>query len=1106
MAKKRTLQITELTRDNTPSTGDYIPAQGSDGTKAFAFEDIQNTINENLNAKTFNTALGNRTLINAIDQLYSASQSHASAISAQQSELTRAINELRSYVIEATGDGEISGDVQSAIMEFLSTIDGGTFANPGSEIINITGADSEYDPGNLKGGQFAFLTESDTVRAVMRTGQDIGLVKEEDLEQTNDNVSSLQSALNALTRRLNDLALDVAQNAEDIGNSLKRIYVSDDGVYLYSESNAGELVDGPLGPFNGGTGGGGGGGQGGGETPATTNAVLTMKADDSRTRTVVTGNEVTLTLSWSSIEDGEETGYGDYRVYVNGVSVATASVPQGQFTTRDIQKYLKAGRNSIRVRMMDVYNQTFDVVYTINVVKVSLTSSFSEKTVRSGTFTIPFIANGQDCIKIVRAKIDNAEPLVMEVEEDGVIKYFSVPAQSHGTHTLEMWATADVNDTIVETEHLFFEFIATESSNRNPVIQIFGQEPEAIGQYDTLNFTYAVYDPSSVNSDVVITVNNVVKFSGTINRNEQTFQYPVRESEDLTIVITVNGNEATRTINVDVTESIVDINPVTENMIAHFTAVGRNNAEADAMTWNGGTGISMELTGFTKGGDLWQQDSNGNTSLRILPGRRATMKGYKPFENDFRETGQTINIKFKVTDVFDYDAEICNCLSGGRGIKITADTATFASAQIPVGTLEASFGEDAIIDLTYTIAPRTSADRYVYEYINGIRSRKYIYPENDDFAQLGGGVELSFEPTGCTVDLYSIRIYNMELNQDQVVDNWIADTEDVELMLYRYNKNNILDSNGNIDIDKVWDELPILYFQSEKMSESKTEKVPCTGYLRDKKNALRNFEFEGAQHYVQGTSSVQFTVKNFKFKFKGGFLINGINRSTWAMSENAIPTNLFCLKANVASSENANNTVLAQLYEDWNPYRTPRQLENDKLRLTVEGFPCAVFWNDGVNTRFAGIFTFNNDKGTAETYTDDNEQAWEFADNNSDICLFRTENMDTFWDHIEARFDPEDYPGMSDDPTNLQNFMKFVASTNRETATGNALSSPVTLGGVTYTNDTADYRLAKFKAHVWDYAEKKSFLFYYLFTDWFCMMDSRAKNQFPMEAGSEMTI
>ena len=55
---------------------------------------------------------------------------------------------------------------------------------------------------------------------------------------------------------------------------------------------------------------------------------------------------------------------------------------------------------------------------------------------------------------------------------------------------------------------------------------------------------------------------------------------------------------------------------------------------------------------------------------------------------------------------------------------------------------------------------------------------------------------------------------------------------------------------------------------------------------------------------------------------------------------------------------------------------------------------------------------------------------------------------------------------------------------------------------MTYTIDSADYRRAKFKAELGDYVEMQSCLFYYLFTELFLMVDSRAKNMFPSFMGS----
>jgi hypothetical protein len=50
---------------------------------------------------------------------------------------------------------------------------------------------------------------------------------------------------------------------------------------------------------------------------------------------------------------------------------------------------------------------------------------------------------------------------------------------------------------------------------------------------------------------------------------------------------------------------------------------------------------------------------------------------------------------------------------------------------------------------------------------------------------------------------------------------------------------------------------------------------------------------------------------------------------------------------------------------------------------------------------------------------------------------------------------------------------------------------------VTFTKDTNDYRLSKFKHELKDWFNVDSCLFYYLFTELFLMIDSRAKNAFP---------
>ena len=107
-------------------------------------------------------------------------------------------------------------------------------------------------------------------------------------------------------------------------------------------------------------------------------------------------------------------------------------------------------------------------------------------------------------------------------------------------------------------------------------------------------------------------------------------------------------------------------------------------------------------------------------------------------------------------------------------------------------------------------------------------------------------------------------------------------------------------------------------------------------------------------------------------------------------------------------------------------------------------------------------------------------ESWEFQNNTSNLMLFKTDYFDetpktddttgdtkeTWRYDYEARFPSDEWVTYQ----KLQEFQSFVYSTYRAEATGNALPSPVTYEGVTYTTDTADYRLAKFKAEFGNYA------------------------------------
>ena len=441
-------------------------------------------------------------------------------------------------------------------------------------------------------------------------------------------------------------------------------------------------------------------------------------------------------------------------------------------------------------------------------------------------------------------------------------------------------------------------------------------------------------------------------------------------------------------------------------------------------------------------------------------------------------------------------------MSGGRGISVTAQKALMKSEQSEIST---QYKEDEHVRIAF-VTEKRSENRLLFIYINGIASGVVQYPSDDDFSQLTP-VDITVGSNDCTMDLYCIRIYDNDLTRYQILDNWIADTQVGNVMLERYTHNNIYDAYGEVVIAKLPADLPYMIIECDELPQYKGDKKTCSGSYVNPLTPSKGFTFTGAQIDVQGTSSQYYPRKNYKVKFKNGFIMaGGSTASKYAIDNNAIPVNTFCFKADVASSEGANNVELARLYNDACPYKTPAQVANNKVRQGIDGFPMVIFWHDTANnvTSFLGKYNFNNDKGTEEVFGFASpDESWEIKNNTSGRVLWKSADYtgSDWLNDFEARY-PDTDPAY-EDPAQLAEFAAWAVSTDRTAATGDALPSSYTdCDGNVHTVDNAAYRLAKFKTEAGDYMELQSAMFYYLFTELFLMVDSRAKNAFPSFIGT----
>ena len=879
-----------------------------------------------------------------------------------------------------------------------------------------------------------------------------------------------------------------------LGTKVDGGYVENDSLYLTSN---GEVVAGPFTGFGGGGGSGSGGGGG-----TTNTAVLTVtNATGWASSTIASGSDCVLSITWSSIEDGLSTGNGSLTVKVGGAVKAVLDVAQGTVST-NIGEYLSTGQNTVQLLITDSYGNSRVKNYTITVVELTLTSSFDETTIQNGILAFPYTPYGA-VTKTVHFILDGTELDTASVSVSGRQQSYIIPKQNHGSHTLRVYFEATVNGNLVRSNELYYEIIWIEALNTTPVIASSFHDATAM-QFATLTVPYMVYSPSSQMSDVVIKVGDTVISEISVDRSQQVFSYRMNQAGEQRIKITTGS--VTKTITLTVTAAQIDVAAETENLSLYLTSASRSNNEANPAVWEYGN-IKAQFSNFNWTSDGWQMDEDGITALRVSGDARVTIP-FKPFMTDFRATGKTIEIEFATRDVLNYDAVILSCLNGGRGLFLTAQTCMLTSEQ---SSISMQFKEEEHVRVGFVVEKR-SGFRRIYCYINGVMSGVVQYPNDDDFSQVVPA-GISIGSNACTMDLYCIRVYDNDLTSQQMEDNWIADTQDGVLLLERYNHNNVRDAYGNVVISQLPSDLPYLILECAELPQYKGDKKTCSGQYVDPLHPEKCFTFEGAQIDVQGTSSQYYERKNYKIKFKKGFILtNGTVITAYQMRDDSIATNVFCMKADVASSEGANNVELVRLYNSACPYKTPAQKADSQIRQGIDGFPIVIFWRNTETdaTSFLGKYNFNNDKSTSEVFGfADGDESWEILNNTSDRVLWKSADFTgTDWlNDFEARY-PDTDPAYTDS-IQLAEFAAWMVRVDPEQATNTALAEAVTFvdgeTSITYNTDNAAYRKAKFRAELSSYVELDSALFYYLFTELFLMVDSRAKNMFPSFIGATIT-
>ena len=813
---------------------------------------------------------------------------------------------------------------------------------------------------------------------------------------------------------------------------------------------------------------------------------------------------------WSSAAAGAPTGSGVAEWTVNGARVAIGAVEQGSGSF-DVRPFLEAGaENEVVLKVTDVYGAVRRLVFLVTVKAYTLSWNLGEMAVQEGDLTIRLTPGGTG-EKLVKVAVDGTVVFEKAVSTSGRTVTAEIPARTHGAHLVTAWL--EIPELQIETRKLEHRAVWLSEGFRTPVVGVLTPQLQ-VSQYGTAAVRWFAIDPASETASVELRVDgNRVNALEQVGRGVHVWTY--RAAEPGAHTLSIHCVSVSGSVRLTVAAADFELRPVTAGLELDLDPTGHSNSEAlrGEFGYRDGQGVNHPLVfseNFDWVGGGFREDEEGVTAFVVKRGC-SVMLDRSLFDSDCSQTGRHMKLVYKCENVRRSDAGLMACKSGNVGLSVTARRASVSSQ---LERMEVRCCEGRKVELDVCIQAQAEGGLAWLD-LKGIQSCPPVRCGSADGWAQTQCVPLTIGSQEADVWIYRLKLWGNSLNRYEVLDEHIACAGNPGEMAQRYYKNEIYNPDGSINPGKAArsnPELRVIHLRAGRMSTGAED--PVTAELE--------------QIYAAGGEQHHLTAHGVTLRAKGaaapdleldfstaGYFVNGLGEqlTDYAMTERSIPVRTFELKANLTSSDGCNHVCLSEEYQRLNPYVCDPRLLDPRARDTAEGHPCAVFFT---STAQAAIQVGGRTVQPGETilcFVGDLNNSWqsdgvfgrdngvypnqccvELMSNTDPACRFREAlPMDGtgIGGNFRFRFPETPTAAMQEAFTAMQ---RWVVSTDREAATGMALSAPVALEGKVYEADTAEYRAAKFRSGFEDYFVAEAMDFHYLFTDVNCMTESRAKH------------
>ena len=791
-----------------------------------------------------------------------------------------------------------------------------------------------------------------------------------------------------------------------------------------------------------------------------------------------TGNYIDFTFDIRN-KEGNSTGENVNVTYTfirnANKKVVTETRKYGESVHMNIDEYLLEGTNTI---IIGITGQTTlaatTAAVTYQVVNLSYSDSMDISKVydlSSGSKTVElfFTVSGYGT-KTVEWFLDG-EQLPFVKSEDEVVdvtssrpKYIELSNLASGIHTLQSRAYTVINGENFYTETLYREIIVSNGDLTGNLVAVAAELPHSHGIVTADNplafygveqyIPYEVRFATRRTGDVTISLGDETLATVTSQAGSET-RYSITSGKSGTLPVKFSVDGVDREIPVSVNGTSLDIEEITTLLGFDFRASGKSNSSVDKDSWSYG-----DYTG-TFSGFNWNASSGWVDNALLINAGASFSVDIAPLAEDAASTGKTMEFEFSTRNVEDDNAVVCDLTSNGVGLLITASEARLTSAAGEVVSTRFKAGEVNRIAFVINRKSGVTYKGLAFIYVNGILSGAVNYGSADNFLS---SAQLSFSGSDdAQVELRSMRFYDTALSAENILNNYILYRDTLEQMMEVYYRNEVYaEGTETFSPELMLHRLPVMVITGDiptlEAATSTSTQILVDIEYSNEQDPSKNFTMTNAALRIQGTSSLAYPRKNFRFytQKEESTVVrdadgNVIESKLYSFKDGAQPVDCWCLKADFAESSGTHNTGIARIWnkvmtnaiiqhtnvlgEEVNGYVLRTGAQNAAMgagypydvRTTIDGFPIVLFYKKNAGDTdliFLGKYNFNNDKSTPSVFGFENipdfdnsrMQCWETRDNGHPLGLFTdVSGFDADWSEaFESRYPDTKTPNTAD--------------------------------------------------------------------------------------------